>query len=95
MFFIFYAQDTFFYSTDIQPCCGAEGDEEPFELCCRVTFKSRRPISFTTQLTFTDNEQRSFELPVTAAADNCLLTNYSFLAQHRGDHHIVCEMVWA
>ena len=30
-------------------------------------------------------------LPVTATADNCLLTCYPFLAQHRTDHQIVCE----
>ena len=32
-----------------------------------------------------------FFLPVSATADNCLLTNYPFLALHRSDYHIVCE----
>ena len=34
----------------------------------------------------------SSEVLVTASADNCLLTCYPFIAQHRADHHIVCEM---
>lgn len=33
----------------------------------------------------------SFKLSVTATADNCLMTCYPFLAQHRTDHQIVVE----
>ena len=32
-----------------------------------------------------------YELPVTATADNCLLTCYPFLAAHQTDFHIVCK----
>ena len=32
-----------------------------------------------------------YTIPVTATADNCLLTVYPFIAAHRNDHQIVCE----
>ena len=40
----------------IQPCCGDEGDEEPFILKCKVTFCSPRPVSFTQPVKFVDTE---------------------------------------
>ncbi|XP_033635373.1 cilia- and flagella-associated protein 47-like isoform X1 [Asterias rubens] len=75
----------------IQPCCGDEGDEEPFILKCKVTFCSPRPVSFTQPVKFVDTEGNSFSIPVTATADNCLLTAYPFVAQHRTDFQIVTE----
>lgn len=32
-----------------------------------------------------------YELPVTATADNCLLSCYPFLAAHQTDFHIICR----
>ena len=32
-------------------------------------------------------------LPVTATADNCLLTCYNFLSNNQSDFHIICECV--
>ncbi|XP_022089961.1 cilia- and flagella-associated protein 47-like isoform X2 [Acanthaster planci] len=75
----------------IQPCCGDEGDEEPFILKCKVTFCSPRPVSFTQPVKFVDTQGNSFSIPVTATADNCLLTAYPFVAQHRTDFQIVTE----
>ncbi|XP_076799523.1 cilia- and flagella-associated protein 47-like isoform X2 [Clavelina lepadiformis] len=58
---------------------------------CVLTFSSHTPVSATVDIVLTDEAGRKFCLPVTATADNCLLTVYPFLAAHRNDHQIVCE----
>ncbi|XP_078495986.1 cilia- and flagella-associated protein 47 isoform X1 [Ciona intestinalis] len=60
-------------------------------LPCVLTFSSDKPVSATVDLTLTDEAGRRFSIPVTATADNCVLTVYPFLAAHRNDHQIVCE----
>ncbi|XP_052808119.1 cilia- and flagella-associated protein 47-like isoform X2 [Mya arenaria] len=76
----------------VKPCCGDEGQVEPFSLPCKVTFASPRPVSFAKNVSFTFNGcGLAFTLLVTATADNCLMTCYPFLALHRTDHQIVCE----
>ncbi|XP_075257847.1 cilia- and flagella-associated protein 47-like isoform X3 [Convolutriloba macropyga] len=54
-------------------------------------FESAKPVSFTLPIVFTDSSERSFELMVTATADNCILTCYPFLAKHRENHKITTE----
>ncbi|CAH1800026.1 unnamed protein product [Owenia fusiformis] len=76
---------------DIKPCSADSGHEEPTRLLCNVTFKCPQPVSFTQSIKFTDSDGNSFLLPVSATSDNCLLSCYPFLAQHRADHQIVCE----
>ncbi|XP_006816677.1 cilia- and flagella-associated protein 47-like, partial [Saccoglossus kowalevskii] len=75
----------------IQPCCSDDGDEDPFVLKCTVTFSSPKPVSFTQPVRFLDTDGNNFSIPVTATADNCLLTVYPFIAKHRADHQIVTE----
>ena len=58
-----------------------------------VRFESDRPVSLHAPLVFEDSLGNSYSLMVTATADNCILTCYPFLAQHRLDHQIVCEEV--
>ena len=82
---------TFIDTQDIKPCCGDEGQQEPYIIQCKVTFKSNYPVSFNHSLKFFDDFGNNFYLPLTATADNCLMTCYPFLAQHRSDHQIVCE----
>ncbi|XP_078698604.1 cilia- and flagella-associated protein 47-like isoform X8 [Branchiostoma floridae x Branchiostoma belcheri] len=74
---------------NIQPCSQDAGQEEPFVFPCVVTFASPRPVSFSQPITFVDDEGRSFTFHVSATADNCVLSNYPFLAKHRTDHHII------
>lgn len=79
---------------EVKPCCGDEGQIEPFSLPCKVTFISPKPVSFAQSVKFTFKGcDKPFTLLVTATADNCLLTCYPFLALHRTDHQIVCEQV--
>ena len=78
----------------VRPCCGDEGQIEPFCLPCKVTFSSPRPVSFAQNVRFKfPGCKTPFQLMVTATADNCLMTCYPFLALHRTDHQIVCEQV--
>jgi hypothetical protein len=44
-----------------------------------VTFASPKPISFTANIEFMDEEGKRFSIPVTATADNCLLTHQAFM----------------
>ncbi|KAL8606797.1 hypothetical protein ACOMHN_049626 [Nucella lapillus] len=80
---------TFPHGNDIQPCAG-EGSE-PYCVPCKVTFCSPRPVSFTKPIVFKDSQDRSFSLPLTATADNSILTCYPFLAINRASHTIVRE----
>ena len=82
-----------FCASEIVPCSGDDGQEEHTSLLCRITFKSPKPVSFTKPVIFKDELGNSFSLLVSASADNCLLTCYPFLAQHRTDHQIVCAQV--
>lgn len=45
-----------------------------------ITFKSRKPISFTADVDFLDEDARRFSIPVSGTADNCLLTLEPFMA---------------
>ncbi|XP_074645875.1 cilia and flagella-associated protein 47-like isoform X2 [Tubulanus polymorphus] len=75
----------------IQPCCGDDGQTEPCVIKCKLTFSSPKPVSFSKMLKFIDSDGNSASISVTATSDNCLLTCYPFIAQHRTDHHIICE----
>jgi len=44
-----------------------------------VSFESSKPISFTANIDFMDEEGNRYSIPVTACADNCLITNQAFL----------------
>ncbi|BFZ09423.1 hypothetical protein BsWGS_12463 [Bradybaena similaris] len=75
----------------IKPVRNAAIQLDPSVLLCKVTFSSSKPISFSRPLIFFDEKGNKFPVQVTATADNCLLTCYPFLAQHRCDHKIICE----
>jgi hypothetical protein len=45
------------------------------DLPVTVTFSSAKPLSFTASIDFMDEEGKRFSIPVTATADNCLLTH--------------------
>jgi len=44
-----------------------------------VSFESGKPVSFTANIDFMDEEGKRFSIPVTACADNCLFTHQAFL----------------
>lgn len=44
-----------------------------------VTFASDKPLSFTANIDFIDEDGKRYSLPVTATADNCLLTHQPFM----------------
>ncbi|XP_070567350.1 cilia- and flagella-associated protein 47-like [Ptychodera flava] len=54
-----------------------------------VTFQKDRPFNHAVLMMAMRNH--FFSIPVTATADNCLLTAYPFIAKHRADHQIVTE----
>lgn len=74
----------------IEACSGEDGQPDSVTLQCKLTFQCFKPVSFCSPIVFIDGYGNKFELPVTATADNCLLSNYPYLAQHRLDHQIVC-----
>mmetsp|Transcript_140642 Transcript_140642/g.244902 ORF Transcript_140642/g.244902 Transcript_140642/m.244902 type:complete len:2974 (-) Transcript_140642:636-9557(-) len=49
-----------------------------------ITFLSKKPLSFTANLDFFDEEGSKFTVAVTGCADNCLLTTYDYLFNKRG-----------
>ncbi|XP_012663036.2 cilia- and flagella-associated protein 47 [Otolemur garnettii] len=55
---------------------------------CRLSFSSSKPVSFFTNLLFCDDRSNWFSLPVTATAENCLLTIYPYMAIHLDDYKI-------
>ncbi|EDO32806.1 predicted protein, partial [Nematostella vectensis] len=76
----------------IKPCCVDSGEhQDPCVIPCRITFQSPSPVSFSAMITFTDGKDR-YDLPISATADNCLLTCFHFLSQHQTDYHVVCAM---
>lgn len=74
----------------IQPCCINDDKDEASVIPCTVTFQSSSPVTFTTAIVFTDGKEK-YDLPITATADNCLLSCYPFLAAHQTDFRIICE----
>ncbi|XP_029785500.1 cilia- and flagella-associated protein 47 [Suricata suricatta] len=58
-------------------------------LTCSVSFKSSKPVSFFIDIIFCDNSNNWFLLPVTATAENCLLTIYSYMATHLDTRTII------
>uniref|UniRef100_A0A8C9DPY6 Cilia and flagella associated protein 47 n=1 Tax=Prolemur simus TaxID=1328070 RepID=A0A8C9DPY6_PROSS len=57
-------------------------------LTCHLSFKSSKPVSFFTNLHFCDDENNRFSLPVSAAAENCILTIYPYIAIHLDKYRI-------
>eukprot|EP00940_MAST-03C_sp_MAST-3C-sp2_P001239 g1239.t1 len=47
-----------------------------------VCFSSKKPLSFTSRIDFLDDESNKFSVNISGSADNCLLTNFSFVSQH-------------
>ncbi|XP_078416576.1 cilia- and flagella-associated protein 47-like [Cetorhinus maximus] len=78
-------------------CQFPEGSCLPFQsetiksITCRITFCSIHPISMSTDVTFIDQDKKRFKLPISASADNCLLTTYRYIALHNTDQQIVLK----
>nr|XP_031529130.1 cilia- and flagella-associated protein 47 [Vicugna pacos] len=60
-------------------------------LTCHFSFKSSKPVSFFTHVLFCDNSNNRFSLPVAAAAENCILTIYSYMAIHLDKQKIIVK----
>ncbi|XP_039112210.1 cilia- and flagella-associated protein 47 [Hyaena hyaena] len=61
------------------------------QLTCHLSFKSSKPVSFFTDILFCDDRNNWFLLPVTATAENCLLTIYSYMATHLDKQTIILK----
>ncbi|XP_028902353.1 cilia- and flagella-associated protein 47 isoform X2 [Ornithorhynchus anatinus] len=59
------------------------------ELLCHISFESARPVSFLVTVDFVDEDDSRFSLQVAAAAENCILTVYPYMALHCLDHKII------
>ncbi|XP_059013719.1 cilia- and flagella-associated protein 47 [Mustela lutreola] len=62
-------------------------------LTCHLSFRSSKPVSFFTDILFYDNRNNWFLLPVTATAENCLLTIYPYMATHLDKQTIILKDV--
>ncbi|XP_045850701.1 cilia- and flagella-associated protein 47 [Meles meles] len=60
-------------------------------LTCHLSFRSSKPVSFFTDILFCDNRNNWFLLPVTATAENCLLTIYPYMATHLDKQTIILK----
>jgi hypothetical protein len=47
-----------------------------------LTWKFNKPMSFCLKLEFTDDMNRTFTIPVSGTADNCILTNYTYFLRN-------------
>lgn len=56
-----------------------------------LSFKSDKPISFTTKLIFEDEAKQTYPIFISGTADNCLLTTYPFFQTNGEDYHFVAE----
>ncbi|CAO2623937.1 Cilia and flagella-associated protein 47 [Lemmus lemmus] len=61
------------------------------ELPCHLSFSSSKPVSFFANLLFCDDRDNWFSLPVTATAENCILTIYLYLAVHLDKHKVILK----
>ncbi|KAM6143220.1 cilia- and flagella-associated protein 47 [Erethizon dorsatum] len=61
------------------------------ELTFHLSFKSSKPVSFLNDLHFCDDSGNWFSLPVTATAENCILTIYPYLATYLNKHDIILK----
>ncbi|XP_049985737.1 cilia- and flagella-associated protein 47 isoform X2 [Alexandromys fortis] len=61
------------------------------ELPCHLSFSSSKPVSFFANLLFCDDKDNWFSLPVTATAENCILTIYLYLAVHLDKHKVILK----
>ncbi|XP_014853532.1 PREDICTED: cilia- and flagella-associated protein 47 [Poecilia mexicana] len=60
-------------------------------LLCEVSFCSDEPVSLCTAITFYDHMKNKFKIKVCAVAENCLLTNWPYLAIHHTSQHVVLQ----
>ncbi|XP_078264971.1 cilia- and flagella-associated protein 47-like [Rhinoraja longicauda] len=60
-------------------------------ITCNITFCSFTPISISLDIIFIDQEQKRLKLPITASADNCMLTLYRYIRVHQADQQIVLK----
>ncbi|CAN0403218.1 unnamed protein product, partial [Ectocarpus sp. 12 AP-2014] len=58
---------------------GAGVEQIPVEL----SFRSTKPVSFSCMLDVFDADGGHYPLPIRGCADNCLLTNFSFVDAYR------------
>ncbi|XP_012863928.1 cilia- and flagella-associated protein 47 [Echinops telfairi] len=58
---------------------------------CQLSFRSSKPVSFFTKILFGDSNKNWFSLPVTATADNCILTTYPYMAYHLDSQKIIIK----
>ncbi|XP_043556662.1 cilia- and flagella-associated protein 47-like [Chiloscyllium plagiosum] len=78
-------------------CQFPEGSTLPFRsetirsITCCIIFCSFCPISVSANVTLIDQDRSRFTLPVSASADNCLLSIYRYIALHSTDQHIVLK----
>ena len=49
-----------------------------------LSWKFLKPMSFTLKLEFTDDMNRTFVIPVSGTADNCIFTNYTYFLRNEG-----------
>ncbi|XP_016288857.2 cilia- and flagella-associated protein 47 isoform X1 [Monodelphis domestica] len=61
------------------------------ELISHISFKSMKPVSFSADVLFLDDENNWFAIQITAVAENCLLTVYPYLAYHLDDQKVILK----
>ena len=54
-------------------------------------FVSEKTVSFSSRLEFYDESGASYPISISGTADNCLLTNFSYLLRNLNDFTITAE----
>ncbi|XP_072471294.1 cilia- and flagella-associated protein 47 isoform X2 [Notamacropus eugenii] len=60
-------------------------------LISHISFRSMKPVSFSADVLFLDEENNWFAMQITAVAENCILTIYPYLAYHTDDQKITLK----
>ncbi|XP_027621501.1 cilia- and flagella-associated protein 47-like [Tupaia chinensis] len=58
---------------------------------CHISFTSSKPVTFLTELLFHDDKDNWFSLPLTATAENCILTIYQYMATYADKEKIILK----
>jgi len=58
------------------------------KLRIELAWKFSKPMSFCLKLEFTDDMNRTFTIPVSGTADNCIFTNYTYFLRNENKFKI-------
>ena len=62
-----------------------------YRIRVEAKFMSEKPVSFSSRLEFHDESGVIYPISISGTADNCLLSNFSYLLRNANDYLITAE----